>query len=80
MKCTMSKKILFISFLISFNLSWAANNCNPIGQLSYMSNLKSNSVEFLAFDTKPLLSKAQINTLNCNEKKHLLTSDKYQVI
>jgi hypothetical protein len=37
-------------------------------------------VEFFNDDLKPLISKAQINTFNCTEKKYLLSADKYLTI
>ncbi len=76
----MPKKIFFLLVLFTSCFSLSAQNCNPVGQFSFMGELKSNSVQFFPWVTPPTFPNAQINTLNCSEKNQLLSKDKYQLI
>ena len=72
--------LVFILISTASLLCRASEGCNPVAQLAYIGTLHSQSVQFQPFYRQISFASAQINTINCREKKQLLKNNKYKEI
>lgn len=76
---TILKKSAFTFLFFFFSSSNGSDlTCNPIGQFAYQGLLRENGVIFLRWNTELLFDRAQINTINCSNRKQHLAPAIYQ--
>lgn len=72
------RRLLGIFYGLIFSSLTYAQNCNPIGLLAGAVDLKDQSVQLVSLGLDYSKIGVQINTINCNQLKKVISEDKYQ--